>query len=156
MLKKVFSRFFIGFPIGIAIGYLITIAISAVYADGYYSPCVPELIEAAGSEINAVMLQAALCGLLGAGFGAISLIWENEKMSIVKQTGLYFLAASLIMLPVAYFSRWMEHSIGGFLSYFGIFTLIFVLIWVIQFVIAKRNVNKINTGLSKYKNGKTD
>lgn len=151
MLKKGFLRAIIGFPIGISIGYLITIAISAIYADGYYYSCVPEFIEAAGSEINAVMLQAALCGFLGAGFGAISLIWESEKMSIAKQTGLYFLAASLIMMPVAYFSHWMEHSIGGFLGYFGIFTLIFIVIWVIQFVIAKRNVNKINTGINKYK-----
>lgn len=156
MLKKVLFRIFTGFPIGIAIGYLITIAVSAVYADGFYSPCVPELIEAAGSEINAVMLQAALCGILGAGFGGISLIWENEKMSILKQTGLYFLAASLIMLPVAYFTRWMERSLGGFLSYFGIFTLIFIIIWVIQFAVLKHNVNKINMSLGKHKNEKTD
>ena len=147
-------RFLVGFPIGIAIGYLITIVISAIFADGYYSPCVPELIDQTGSEINAVMLQAALCGFLGAGFGAISLIWENENMSIAKQTGLYFLAASLIMLPIAYFTHWMEHSAAGFLGYFGIFSLIFIVIWVIQFVIFKRNVNKMNMSLDKYK--KTD
>ena len=154
MLKKVLLRFLVGFPIGIAIGYLITIVISAISADGYYSPCVPELIDQTGSEINAVMLQAALCGFLGAGFGAISLIWEDGNMSIAKQTGLYFLAASLIMLPIAYFTHWMEHSAAGFLSYFGIFSLIFIVIWVIQFVIFKRNVNKMNMSLDKYK--KTD
>lgn len=70
MMKKVISRIFMGFPVGIAVGYLITIVISAVFAEGYYSPCVPELIESSGNEINAVMLQAALCGLLGGGFGA--------------------------------------------------------------------------------------
>ena len=91
---------------------------------------------------------------MGAGFGAISLIWENENMSIAKQTGLYFLAASLIMLPIAYFTHWMEHSAAGFLGYFGIFSLIFIVIWVIQFVIFKRNVNKMNMSLDKYK--KTD
>lgn len=154
MLKKILLRIFTGFPIGIAVGYLITIAVSVVHADGYYSPCVPELIDEAGSEINAVMLQAALCGFLGAGFGAISLIWENKSMSIIKQTGLYFLAASLIMMPVAYFTRWMEHSLAGFLVYFGIFALIFAVIWIIQFIIAKHNVNKINMSLNRYKNEK--
>ena len=54
MLKKVLLRFLVGFPIGIAIGYLITIVISAIFADGYYSPCVPELIDQTGSGINAV------------------------------------------------------------------------------------------------------
>ena len=151
MKKKVLLRIVMGLPIGIAIGYLITIAISLVFADGYYSPCVPELIDTMGNEINAVVIQALLCGILGSGFGAISLIWENESWSIVKQTGLYFLSASLIMLPVAYFTHWMEHSVTGFISYFGIFALIFAVIWIIQFVIGKHNINKINISLHKIK-----
>lgn len=151
MKKKVLLRIVMGLPIGIAIGYLITIAISLVFADGYYSPCVPELIDTMGNEINAVVIQALLCGILGSGFGAISLIWENESWSIVKQTGLYFLAASLIMLPVAYFTHWMEHSVNGFICYFGIFALIFAVIWIIKFVIGKHNINKINISLHKIK-----
>ena len=151
MKKKVLLRIVMGLPIGIAIGYLITIAISLVFADGYYSPCVPELIDTMGNEINAVVIQALLCGILGSGFGAISLIWENESWSIVKQTGLYFLSASLIMLPVAYFTHWMEHSVTGFISYFGIFAFIFAVIWIIQFVIGKHNINKINISLHKIK-----
>ncbi|MBD5114497.1 MAG: DUF3021 domain-containing protein [Ruminococcaceae bacterium] len=153
MKKKVLLRVLIGFPIGIALGYLITIAVSLVLANGYYSPCVPELIDTVGNEINAVVLQALLCGILGSGFGAISLIWENESLNIVKQTGLYFLAASLIMLPVAYFTHWMEHSVTGFISYFGIFALIFAVIWIIMFVTGRHNVNKINKSLCKIKKG---
>lgn len=151
MKRKIILRFLTGFPIGITIGYLITIIISLIFADGYYSPCVPSLIDAAGSEINAVTLQALLCGIMGGGFGAISLIWKIENWSIVKQTGIYFLAASLLMLPVAYFTHWMEHSVKGFLIYFGIFTLIFAVIWGIQLAIGKRSVNKINSGLDKIK-----
>lgn len=151
MKKNLIARGLIGFPIGIAIGYLITIFLSFCWAGGYYSPCIPELISALGNEINAVIFQTFLCGILGMGFGAASLIWEVEHWSIVKQTGIYFLIISIIMMPVAYFTYWMEHSIVGFLSYFGIFVLIFVIIWLVQFTIGKHNVNKLNANLHKAK-----
>lgn len=147
MKKKVFLRGLLGFPIGLAIGYAITIAISLILADGYYSPCVPELISVTGSEINAVLLQAVLSGILGAGFGACSVIWEIESWGLVKQTGIYFLIVSVIMLPVAYVNYWMEHSVKGFLSYFGIFAVIFAVIWIVQYTVNKRRVGKMNETL---------
>ncbi len=151
MKKKIVLRSVLGFPIGITIGYLITIFTSFVWAKGYYAPCVPELISAMGNEINAVVLQALLCGLLGTGFAASSVIWEMENWSIVKQTGIYFLIVSVIMLPIAYFSYWMEHSIAGFFSYFGIFLSIFAFFWLIQFAIEKHNVRKMNENLHNIK-----
>lgn len=149
MKKKLILRGALGFPIGITIGYFITIFISLIWAEGYYSPCVPELVTAMGNEINAVIIQALLCGLLGVGFGASGVIWEIEHWGIVKQTGIYFLIVSFIMMPIAYLLYWMEHSVAGFLSYFGIFALIFVFVWVIEFSIGKQNVKKLNDKLSK-------
>lgn len=154
MKKEIILRGAFGFPIGIAIGYLITIFISLSLANGYYTPCVPELISVMGNEINAVMLQTLLCGLLGTGLSISSIIWKLEHWSIVKQTGIYFLLISFILMPIAYFTYWMEHSLKGFVSYFGIFVLIFLVIWLLQFIIGKHNVNKMNAGLNKAKNDK--
>ncbi len=153
MKKKVVFRGMQGFPIGIAIGYIITICISLGWANGDYVPCVPELITATGSEIKAVTLQAFLCGVLGSGFAASSAIWEMENWGILKQTGVYFSVISVIMLPIAYFSYWMEHSVMGFLSYFGIFALIFAVFWVFGWISGKRNVSKMN---KKLQNAKDD
>ena len=109
----------------------------------------PELISAMGSEIYAVVLQALLSGLMGAGFGASSVIWKMDCWSLVKQTGIYFGIVSTVMMPAAYFLYWMEHSIIGIFSYFGIFVLIFVIIWIIQFVIGNYTVKKMNANLYK-------
>lgn len=147
MIKKVFLRGLLGFPIGIAIGYAVTIFKSLGTGQGYYFPCVPELIELMGNEINAVIVQTVLCGLLGAAFGSGSVIWEIDSWSIVKQTGIYFAIVSVVMLPIAYFMFWMEHSVKGFLSYFGIFVAIFIFIWLIQYLIGKYNVTKMNSKL---------
>lgn len=151
MKRKILLRSIIGFPLGIAIGYIITIFISLISANGYYSPCVPELTEIMDNEINAVILQALLCGLLGTGFAASSVIWEIEHWGIVKQTGIYFIIISVIMMPIAYLTYWMEHSVTGFLSYFGIFALIFIVTWIIQFIISKHSVKKMNANLYKTK-----
>ncbi len=147
MKRKIIARFIWGFPVGIAIGYLITICSSLVWAEGYYSPCMPELVSAMGNEIRAVMLQALLCGILGGGCAAGSVIWEIEDWSLVKQTGVYFFVVCMVMMPTAYFMYWMERSAAGFLSYFGIFALMFAFIWIIQFMIGKRDVKKLNENL---------
>lgn len=149
MIKKILLRAAFGFPIGITIGYMITIIISLIWADGYYSPCVPELASAMGNEIYAVILQALLCGLLGASFSTSSIIWEIEHWNLVKQTGIYFLIVSIVMMPIAYFTYWMEHSLNGFLSYFGIFALVFIIVWIVQFMIGRHNVRKMNENLHK-------
>jgi len=153
MRKQAFLRGFLGFPLGIAMGYIITILISLSLATGYYVPCLPELADTMGSEINAVVLQAVLSGLLGASFAACSVIWEIDNWSIAKQTSIYFLITALVMMPIAYFTNWMEHSIIGFLIYFGIFVAIFVVAWVIQYLIWKNKVKKINTGVDGKQRG---
>lgn len=151
MKKKIILRGVLGFPIGVTIGYFITIFISLIWADGYYAPCVPELIETAGNEIRAVLLQAVLCGVLGGGFAASSVIWEIESWGLAKQTGVYFLVISLIMMPIAYVTYWMEHSIQGFLSYFGIFVGIFVCIYIMELFVGKRIVKSMNAKLPNVK-----
>ena len=151
MKKKIIKRSLLGFPLGITMGYLITILISLGWANGYYSPCVPELISLMGNEINAVIFQTILCGILGVGFAASSVIWEMDSWSIVKQTGIYFSIISVIMLPIAYFAYWIEHSVVGFFIYFGIFALIFAIMWITQVVIGKHNVRKMNEKLFQAK-----
>lgn len=151
MIKKIIARAALGLPIGISIGCIITLVLSLLISDGYYHPCVPEFIAVMENELNAVILQTVLCGLLGAGFSASSVIWSIEHWSIAKQTGIYFAVISLIMLPIAYLTYWMEHSLIGFISYFGIFILIFAFIWIVEFIIIKHNIKKMNENLHNSK-----
>lgn len=150
-MKKVFQRALLGFPLGIAIGHVIEIIGSLFWGSGHYAPCVPALVESVGSEVYAVMLQALLCGIVGAGFAGASVIWEMEDWPLVKQTGIYFLTSSLLIMPVAYVTHWMEHSVKGFFQYFGIFAVIFLVIWVVDYTVWRHNVKKMNDKLGKTK-----
>lgn len=147
MKKRIFLRALLGFPLGIAYGYCITIILSLAFSDGAYYSCVPALVNTMGSESNAVLFQALLCGLLGSAFAASSIIWEMDNWSIAKQTGIYFLIASLVMMPIAYFTNWMEHTILGFALYFGIFVLIFIVVWATQYWIIRNKIKKMNEKL---------
>lgn len=149
MKKQILLRGFLGFPIGIMIGDCISIVCSLFWGNGQYSPCEPRLVEAMGNEIYAVIVQSVLCGLLGTGFSASSVIWEIDHWSLMKQTGIYFAVNTFLMMPIAYGLFWMEHSIRGFGEYLGIFVMIFVVIWVSRYVARKRDVKNMNAGLNR-------
>lgn len=156
MKKKVIKRFLAGFPSGVAIGYVITILVSAMIGTGRYYACSTAFSEAVGSELGAVIVQALLCGIQGGGYAAASVIWERDDWSLLRQTGVYLLTISLLMMPIAYICCWMEHSVKGFLIYFGIFLLIFCVIWGIQYQIGRRRIRKMNAGLQKAKMQKSE
>lgn len=149
MKKKIIMRGLSGLPTGIAIGFVITLIISICIGNGSFYPVTPELIDATGNELNAVILQTVLCAIMGAGFAAASIIWELDSWSLAKQSGIYFMIISVIMLPIAYCTNWMKHTALGVLSYVAIFVAIFVVVWLSQYLLWKRKIKQMNTLVSK-------
>ena len=149
MKKKIIMRGLFGLPTGIAIGFVITLIISICIGNGSFYPVTPELIDATGNELNAVILQTVLCAIMGAGFAAASIIWELDSWSLAKQSGTYFMIISVIMLPIAYITNWMKHTALGVLSYVAIFVAIFVVVWLSQYLLWKRKIKQMNTLVNK-------
>ena len=149
MKKKIIMRGLFGLPTGIAIGFVITLIISACIGNGSFYPVTPELIDTMGNELNAVILQTVLCAIMGVGFAAASVIWELDSWSLAKQSGVYFMIISVVMLPIAYVTNWMKHTILGVLSYLAIFAAIFVVVWLSQYLLWKRKIKKMNALVSK-------
>lgn len=146
-MKKIISRGFLGIPLGITINSILALVISAVAGNGEYYAYVPSLAAAVGGSLNAAALQTVLSGVLGAVFGAASVVWEKDSWSLVKQTAVYFLAAAAAMLPIAYITGWMEHSLAGFLIYTAVFAAIFLAVWLIQYFRWKAKIGKLNSEL---------
>ena len=149
MKKKIIMRGLFGLPTGIAIGFVITLIISACIGNGSFYPVTPELIDTMGNELNAVILQTVLCAVMGVGFAAASVIWELDSWSLAKQSGIYFAIISVIMLPIAYVTNWMKHTALGVLSYVAIFVAIFIIVWLSQYLLWKRKIKKMNALVSK-------
>lgn len=151
MKNRIIKLALIGFPVGIVIGFVITLIISACIGDGFYYPVTPEFISLMGNELNAVILQTVLCGIIGSGFAMASVIWDIDSWSLAKQSAIYFLIACIIMFPIAYITNWMKHSIAGVLSYVGIFVVIFVIAWLVQYLSWKRKIKRMNDCFKKDK-----
>ncbi len=149
MKKTLIKLGFLGFPLGIAIGYMITLAISIGIGDNVFYPVNPELITTAGTELNAVCLQTLLCGIMGSMFSMASVVWDIDSWSLAKQTGIYFVIACIAMFPISYYAYWMPHSVVGAVLYVGIFLAIFAICWITQYLIIKHKVNEMNALVTK-------
>ena len=144
MKKMVLLYALIGAPVGVTIGTVITILISLTAGDGNFYPVVPILSEKCNNELNAVIVQTVCLLIYGAVWSAASLIWRMEGWNITRQTITHLIICSGITFPVAYFMYWMEHSIWGILSYFGIFQAIYLVIWLSLYLSIKRKIRQIN------------
>lgn len=148
MKKKIFLRAIWGFPVGIAVGQIMSIVASYILGRGTFEMCMPGFVEALGTELTAVTLQTFLCGLLGAAGAGSSVVWETD-WGILRQTGAYFLILAGAMLPIAYITGWMEHSLTGFLKYFLVFMLIFAIMWIIQYLAWKGKLKRLNARMKE-------
>jgi hypothetical protein len=149
MKKEILKRSLIGAPIGLASSTIITIVISLIIGDGVYYAVVPSLVTQMGSEINAVILQAALSFIYGAAWAGASVIWSVDHWSILKMTLVHLAITSPATFPIAYFAHWMPHSAGGILLYFGIFNAIYIAIWFSQYGAMKKRVKELNDKIGR-------
>lgn len=53
------------------------------------------------------------------------------------------------MLPIAYFSYWMDHTFFGIASYFAVFIALYVVLWAILYNVWKHRVKQINAEIKK-------
>ena len=148
-MKKVLRYAAQGAPVGLSNGYSINKFIYHLWGRFEYLAVNPTQAEAQGGEAAAVAVQALLCAGIGAAFSALSLVWRREDWSCAKQTAVYFLGASLAMLPSAWLAHWMEHSLAGFLSYFAVFLALFLAFWLAGWAAARRAARQLNEGLRR-------
>ena len=143
------KRALLGIPLGISIGYIISIILSLIFAGGYYGAVNPELAKTFGSEINAVIVQAILWGLIGFDFSGFSVVWEKENWSLVKQTVVGFFAYLLPMIIAGYILKWFTFSVLEVSIFILIFIFNFAVIWILIYLKAKKDVAAFNAKLKK-------
>ena len=149
MKTKFIKRGLLGFPLGIVIGYTISIVFSLIFARGYYGSVHPELIETFGNEINAVIIQAMLWGITGFIFSGFSVIWEIDDWSLPKQTITAFFAYLLPLMVIGYILKWFVISILQASIFILIFILIFAVIWILTYLKSKKDVELFNEKIKK-------
>ena len=148
MKKEFFRRASLGSMIGVFINVFNSIIISYCVADGNYYPVVPQLAESCGGTTNAVAVQTVVTMLYDALMAGMSVVWELERWSLLRQTVVHFAVCSAATLPVAYFMKWIDQSIGGVLGYFGIFALVYAAVWTVVYLRTRKKINQLNLSMN--------
>lgn len=153
-LKEQFIvRSSIGFALGVLIGTVIAALTGTSEAgDGRLYLCTSEFVDFIGSELWAFLIQAVLCGIQGVvGMGG-AVVYAIEEWSTLKATVTHFLAVMVTFYLIALFSRWISFAEPISLAVPLLFMVPpYVLIWLINYLAYKRQVNQMNQGLNKMK-----
>ena len=149
MKKKTLQYCLLGFPIGVSINQLLTLLISYLETGGtQYYPVPPSLQAAVGGVFPGILVQFFLSGLLGAASVGLSVIFQMERWSIAKQTLLHFLGLGLVFFPVSLLAGWMPPNTTGIFLFIAVFILVYVFLWLVQYIYWRRALRRLNQGLS--------
>ncbi|HHX70117.1 MAG TPA: DUF3021 domain-containing protein [Gallicola sp.] len=152
MKRKLIIRIILGFIVGAIIGNLITLLVNLGYGEKA-SIVSPHQVEAIG-KLWAIILQTILSGLLGVtGVGGIY-FYDIESWSLLKSTiahSLSILIGFIVVFPVL---KWVPFTFWSCLIIAIIVSVVYALIWLIMYLIWKKEVEKMNEDLKSYKERK--
>ncbi len=149
MRSKVIKRFLLGILVGISIGNIMSIIYSVIYANGYYGVVTPELVVKMGNEINAVIINTILWGIIGAIYCSFSVVWEIEKWSMLKKIIIVFSAYIITIMSIGLILDWFTFALIDMAIFIIVFTSIFLLIWIISYKITKKETDMMNEKIKK-------
>lgn len=144
MLKEAIRRGLMGVPIGVMIVQIIAIGISLALRTEDFIPVDPELAADMGGELPAVILQTVLAGVYGFMWGTITVIWNIDRWSLLRQTAVFFAVGAAGTVLIAWNARWMEQTASGLLRFLLIFVLIFAAVWIGNYFFIRRKIRKMN------------
>ena len=141
MLKRVLTTTAIGFMISMAVGDIIAFLSSLGSSEiGFVAP---QLVDALGSEVAAVILQTFLSGFIGAaGFGGMY-FYEIESWSMIKTMAVHFTFISAVFIPIALVLRWMN-TVTEILIMEGAMLAVYMVIWLIMCAVYRSQVKDLN------------
>ena len=149
--KHIFVRFILGFAIGVLHGAMVVFFVSLGVngINGDYIPAVPETVRIFGSENLAVIVQTLLTGFLGVAYAMAALVYENPRWSFLKQSLLQFLITFPYLMVVARIC-WVPEHAEGYISLVCSILLGYIVNFIVQYNLAKRDVREINSKMNGY------
>lgn len=145
MKKHVLIRGLIGFMAGITIELLVALSISII--QGELLLFTPDFLALCGNNpMVAYGLQHALVGLIGIAFAEASISFQQEGWSFGKQYLIFCITTTAVWIPVSMVC-WFPQNLRGVLSLAISFFCTYLINWVIQLSVSRKNVRLLNERL---------
>lgn len=142
MKKKIWKRCLFGAPVGLLIFMGIFLAQAHLRGDGeihvgYY------LIRVYGTEVNAMTAACISAMMIGMIWSGASVLYETD-WNLLMQTAVHALLCVLPSMAVAWVMYWIPRNRDGIAQYAMLFGVIYVLVWLIQFLDRRKRVQQMN------------
>lgn len=149
-MKSIISAFAKGIVMGVAVSLIVSI----INNDGTYYPMSPT--SAMGewyfihlNEWQRMLVSVIIWGCIGLLFYITSKIYTRTDWSISRMTAIHFLATLLGFTPLAILAGWFPFKVEAVVSFFIIFTIIYVALWFITSKLTQKEVEAINAKLDR-------
>ncbi len=151
--KKFLTLAAIGFPFGMVICLIITTVISTLSTkDASISLCSEDLVTALGSKALAIVVQELVSGVFGSLILGTTVVYGIEKWSILKSTAIHFCVSMSMYYVTAFTLRWLyPKNIAENLTMLAILIVVYIIIWLANYLSYKKEVRKLNSELEKMK-----
>lgn len=146
MRKDILIRILGGFIIGAVLGQIVQFFVSLGISQESYVWVVPEFQALFESETMAIMTQVVLTGLIGITFALAALFFEIARWGMLKQYIVHFFVTAIIWIPIV-MVLWMPKTMANIFSLFASFLGTYIVTWLLQYKLSKRDIEKINAML---------
>lgn len=127
---KILFRALLGFTLGLIAGIVM------------YALCVPEGAPFEKTFFIFHLIGSSIMGLVGYG-GAI--VYDIESWSLGRATFTHYIVSFMTMFVISEMLGWFSH---GILFYVFIsFTLVYIIIWLTEYLIWKKQIREMNQDL---------
>ena len=147
MAKNIFRRCLLGAPTGLMIFTFIALFFAYLSGDGelrvgYY------LVRVYGSEVNALTALVLSSMAIGMVWSAASVIFDTD-WNLLSQTVLHGICCVIPSVAIAWGVYWIPHTLDGLVQYVAIFAVIYVLVWILQYLSIRRRLRQFNTKIGE-------
>ena len=144
---KYIKNILCGALMGVGIGSIITLAMAYSYTNGYY-PGVPSFLEKFSDIRTAVAIQFLVYALLGITQMMAGQLYKNINASqLFLRTIIHYFIVVISVVLAAWYLHWGPNTLGKIISMVAMITIIYFIIWIVEYLQIKRTIDKINRHL---------
>lgn len=143
--KKIVDLTLVGACIGIIIGTSIELIFSSLSSSSYY-PGAPEFLNTFGNENVAVLIERLIYAAYGIIGSFAGLLYRNETRPLILNTALHFGIILICGIAAGSYLKWWGSSFD-MLGVIITIVLIYLLIWLFNWLVARAEVKKMNQKL---------
>ncbi len=144
----------LGFGVGVLAGTVLSAVIAALSSGTtVVQVCTPKFVEAmGGNELLAYTVQALAAGLYGIWAMGSSAVYSIEEWGLLKCTLFHYITTMTLYYVLGFFLRWFTlEDKAAILIFFIALTVMYLIIWLVNYISYSVELKKINSGLESIK-----